>query len=139
MPPPPTPSPSSLNQKSNALQSSEDQSSREETCEQRMHKKMNQDLGIKRISKARELGLSEDSVTFLDEEDEGGANMIVCSNGNCKFLNTHLVLGMSNRCYGEHTEERKCVVRPREQLECKNHGNQEKTSNKKVIFKYNFD
>ena len=139
--PPPTQSPSTQNQKSNTLESSDDQFSRDETCEQRMHRKMNHDLGIKRISKASELGLSEDSVTFLDEEDEGGANMIVCSNGNCKFLNTHVVLGMSNRCYGdgEHTEERKCVVRPREQLECKNNVNQEKASNKKVKFIPNFD
>ena len=133
-PPPPTQSPSTQNQKSNTLESPENQFSREETCEQRMSRKQNHDLGIKRVAKARELGLSEDSVTFLDEEDEGGANMIVCSNGNCKFLNTHLVLGVTNRCYGdgEHTEEKRCVVRPREQLECKNNVNQDKTSNKKV-------
>merc|ERR1712025_1255597 len=59
--------------------------------------------------------------------------MIVCSNGNCKFLNTHLVLGMSNRCLGEgeHTEETRCIVRPREQFDCKNGGDKEKPSNKK--------
>ena len=97
---------------------------------------MNHDLGIKRISKAKELGLNEDSVTFLDEEDEGGANMIVCSNGNCKFLNTHFVLGMSNRYWGEgeYSEEAKSSQRSKDQIECRANGDKTKpSSNKKVI------
>ena len=76
-----------------------------ETCEQKAQRKMDHHLGIRRISNAKELGLNEDSVTFLDEEDEGGANMIVCSNGNCKFLNTHFVLGMSDKHWSHSTQE----------------------------------
>ena len=85
-PPSPTPKPNPSDQ------SSEEFSPGKDICEQQIYRKIQQDLGIRKISKASELGLNDDSVTFLDEEDEGGANMIVCSHGNCKFLNTHFVL-----------------------------------------------
>ena len=105
----------------------------EETCEQKVYRKINRDLGIKREAKSIDLGLSEDSVTFLDEEDEGGANMIVCSNGNCKFLNTHFVLDLSNKYWGEGEEPEgsKCMQRPQHETKCNGNGMKD-SSNEKV-------
>ena len=145
--PPPTPptttNPSILsvqNENLNPKDLSVDDFSGEETCEQKVHGKINRDLGVKRIEKAKALGLNGDSVTFLDEEDEGGANMIVCSMGNCKFLNTHFVLGVANKHLGDgdYAGEAKSSqihqVRPRDEAECNANGDKSKPSSKKVSF-----
>ena len=116
-------------------QTSEEFSHGKEICEQQIYRKIQQDLGIRKISKASELGLNDDSVTFLDEEDEGGANMIVCSHGNCKFLNTHFVLERNReKCGGQPVEENQCVIgRPKEELGCKPKTNEENNTRQKVV------
>lgn len=134
---PPSSNPSSSVQTCNpsSMERPVDPFPEEESCEQKVQRKIAHDLATKRISKAKELGLNQDSVTFLDEEDEGGANMIVCSNGNCKFLNTHLVMGTSNSHWGEINllTEGKCIQRSRDEIECKNNADNENSANKKVF------
>ena len=129
-PPPPTPTSNPSDQ------SSEEFSPKKDICEQQIYRKVQQDLGIRKISKASELGLNDDSVTFLDEEDEGGANMIVCSHGNCKFLNTRFVLERNReKCDGEPVQENQCVIgTPKEEQGCKPKTNDENNSSKKVTF-----
>ena len=115
--PPPAPPPPPKPEDQNPMQtdfSTNNFPSEMDICEQKFHRKVQH---ITKISKASDLGLNEDSVTFLDEEDESGANMIVCSHGNCKFLNTHFVLGMSNRYFGDGDpiEEDHCIQRTNEE------------------------
>ena len=90
--PPPVPSTTSI-----PKQRLKAENGASETCEQMVDRQLDLDLNIKRVSKATDLGLNGDSVTFLDEEDEGGANLIVCSSGTCKFLNTRDVLAKSTK------------------------------------------
>ena len=127
--PPPAPPPTSKPSDENPKTAEEHL----DICGQKIYRKIHTDLGIRKVSKASELGLNEDSVTFLDEEDEGGANMIVCSNGNCKFLNTQFVLSMPNRDFdGEPTDEGRCILRHKEELGCKSNPDEDKDSIKKV-------
>ena len=140
--PPPAPPPPPKQSDQNAKQmdfSANNFPSDMDTCEPKFYRKVQQDLGVRKISKASDLGLNEDSVTFLDEEDEGGANMIVCSNGNCKFLNTHFVLGTSNRYWGDGDpmDEGRCIHGLKQENAniqiCKNPNNDNPES-KKVLF-----
>ena len=126
--PPPKPNPSN--------EGAEEFQSEMGMCEQKMYRKIQRDLDniiIRKVSKASELGLNDDSVTILDEEDENGANMIVCSNGNCKFLSTDFFLERNReRCDGEPVEQQQCVLRPKEESGCKAKDIDENISGEKV-------